>query len=280
MKPRAFQQVDVFSATPYLGNPVAVVLDGSGLNDATMQRFARWTNLSDTTFVLPPTDPAADYRLRIFSPNAELLFAGQPTLGSCHAWLATGGQPKLRDTVVQQCEAGLVQIRRTQGELAFAAPPMVRTAPAPELLAQVLVALRLSSHRLRASAQLDNGLVWQALLLDHPDTVTQLAPDHEALRELGVKVGVAATGPNAFGTDLVVRAFAAHTGIIEDPATGGLNASLAQWLMGDGRLPSRYTAAQGSALGRAGLLRLVRDPAGQVWVGGHCVSAITGQVNL
>lgn len=280
MKQRAFQQVDVFSATPYLGNPVAVVLDGSGLNDATLQRFARWTNLSETTFVLSPTDAAADYRLRIFTPGGELPFAGHPTLGSCHAWLAAGGQPKAGDTVVQQCAVGLVQIRREQGQLAFAAPPLTRSAPAADVLAKVALALRLSHHHIHAAAMLDNGPVWLALLLDSPATVARLAPDHAALKATGIKVGVAATGQNACGTDLLVRAFAAPIGVDEDPVTGSLNASLAQWLMADGQLPKRYTAAQGSALGRAGLLRLVQDAAGQVWVGGNCISAISGQVML
>ncbi len=280
MATRAFQQVDVFSATPYLGNPVAVVLDGTGLDDATLQRFARWTNLSETTFVLPPTDPAADYRLRIFTPGGELPFAGHPTLGSCHAWLAAGGQPKAGDTVVQQCAVGLVQIRREQGQLAFAAPPLRRSTPAADVLAKVALALRLSHHHIHAAAMLDNGPVWLALLLDSPATVARLAPDHAALKAAGIKVGAAATGQNACGTDLLVRAFAAPIGVDEDPVTGSLNASLAQWLMADGQLPDHYTAAQGSALGRAGLVRLARDAAGQVWVGGDCVSAITGQVLL
>lgn len=280
MATRAFQQVDVFSATPYLGNPVAVVLDGTGLDDATLQRFARWTNLSETTFVLPPTDPAADYRLRIFTPGGELPFAGHPTLGSCHAWLAAGGQPKAGDTVVQQCAVGRVQIRRAQGQLAFAAPPLTRGTPAADVLAKVALALRLSHHHIHAAALLDNGPVWLALLLDSPETVARLAPDHAALKAAGLKVGVAATGPNACGTDLLVRAFAAPIGVDEDPVTGSLNASLAQWLMADGQLPDHYTAAQGSALGRAGLVRLARDAAGQVWVGGDCVCAISGQVLL
>ena len=280
MKQRAFQQVDVFSATPYLGNPVAVVLDGSRLDDATLQRFARWANLSETTFVLPPTDPAADYRLRIFTPGGELPFAGHPTLGSCHAWLVAGGQPKAGDTVVQQCAVGLVQIHREQGQLAFAAPPLTRSNPATDVLAKVAMALRLSHHHIHAAAMLDNGPVWLALLLDSPATVARLAPDHAALKAAGIKVGVAATGQNACGTDLLVRAFAAPIGVDEDPVTGSLNASLAQWLMADGQLPKRYTAAQGSAIGRAGLVRLVQDAAGQVWVGGDCVSAISGHVML
>ncbi len=226
--------------------------------------------------MLPPTDPAADYRLRIFTPGGELPFAGHPTLGSCHAWLAAGGQPKAGDTVVQQCAVGRVQIRRAQGHCwRFAAPPLTRSTPAADVLAKVALALRLSHHHIHAAALLDNGPVWLALLLDSPETVARLAPDHAALKAAGLKVGVAATGPNACGTDLLVRAFAAPIGVDEDPVTGSLNASLAQWLMADGQLPDHYTAAQGSALGRAGRVRLARDAAGQVWVGGDCVSAIS-----
>ena len=306
MRARPFQQIDVFTATPGYGNPVAVVLDGTGLDDAAMQHFARWTNLSETTFVLPPTDAQADYALRIFTPGGELPFAGHPTLGSCFAWLAAGGQPKSPDCVMQQCAKGLVPIRRetaapgAASRLAFAAPAMQMTAPSPSQLAQVAQALGVAAAQVQRAQVLDNGPQWLGLLLDSADTVLALQPDHAALTQLGMKVGVAgvqaAPGASmliakssrearAFGAGLEaplieVRAFAAPIGVAEDPVTGSLNASLAQWLIGEGELPARYLAAQGTALGRAGRVHVQRDEAGQVWVGGDCVSVIRGEVAL
>ncbi|WP_137896485.1 PhzF family phenazine biosynthesis protein [Ramlibacter sp. 2FC] len=304
MKARAFQQVDVFTDQPYLGNPVAVVLDGSGLSDEAMQRFARWTNLSETTFLLPPTQAGADYRLRIFTPGGELPFAGHPTLGSCHAWLQAGGRPQARDFIVQECAVGLVRIRQEGERLAFAAPPLRRSAPGPALLAQVAAALGLKAERLVAAQLLDNGPSWLGLLLDSPQTVLSLEPDHLELKRLGQKVGVAALEPaepaspliaranreaRAFGArtqappslpGLEVRAFAAPIGVPEDPVTGSLNASLGQWLIAEGHAPERYLAAQGCCLGRAGRVHVERDAAGQVWVGGDCVVCIAGTVQL
>ena len=316
MLTRPFKQVDVFTATPYLGNPLAVVLDGQGLTDETMQRFARWTNLSETTFLLPPTQPTADYRVRIFTPGGELPFAGHPTLGSCHAWLQAGGQPKRAGVIVQECAKGLVVIRRTataqdQGRLAFAAPQMTRTAPSPAALAQMAAALGLKATQILAAQLLDNGPVWLSLLLDSPDTVLQLQPNQAALLQLQAHVGVAAlyptetvestpligranrearafdpqhavdTPPQTLQTiDLEVRSFVASTTVYEDPVTGSLNASLAQWLMADGILPERYTASQGVCLERAGLVFLERDAAGQVWVGGDVVTCVDGHVTL
>ena len=312
MQQRAFKQVDVFTSTPYLGNPVAVVLDGNGLNDTEMASFARWTNLSETTFVLPPADPSADYRLRIFTPGGELPFAGHPTLGSCHAWLEAGGFVKNKNVIVQECAKGLVRIRREAGgaKLAFAAPALLRTAPSPEVLAQVASALGIKAAQVTAAQLLDNGPIWLGLLLDSPETVLQIMPNHQELAKLGVKVGVAgiypaqATAPliaranreaKAFvqsestpapdlEANLEVRAFAASMGINEDPVTGSLNASLAQWLMADGFMPAHYTAAQGVCMGRAGQIDLQRDKhgdeEGQVWVGGQSVTCIDGVVRL
>ncbi len=303
---RPFKQVDVFTDTPYLGNPLAVVLDGRGLSDDEMQRFARWTNLSETTFVLPPTQGQADYRLRIFTPGGELPFAGHPTLGSCHAWLQAGGAPKAGDDIVQECQVGLVRIRRHGERLAFAAPPLQRSTPSSALLAQVASALGLDPVRILAAQLLDNGPLWLGLLLDSQDTVLGLEPDHAALKNLKQKVGVAAVEPAqpatsliarsnrearafadhaadpaaAAAPDLEVRGFAAPVGINEDPVTGSLNASLAQWLIAEGHLPERYMAAQGSCLGRAGRVHIERDAAGQVWVGGACVTCIDGSVVL
>ena len=303
MKKRAFKQVDVFTSTPYLGNPVAVVLDGDGLTDLQMASFARWTNLSETTFVLAPVDALADYRLRIFTPGGELPFAGHPTLGSCYAWLEAGGVVKSKTFMVQECAKGLISIRRDEarGQLAFAAPELKRSAPSPVVLAQVAAALGITAAQVVAAQLLDNGPVWLGLLLDSPETVLQMQPDHQALTKLGVKVGVAGiyTPPpstliaranreaQAFtqsattgGPDLEVRAFAAYMGINEDPVTGSLNASLAQWLVADGYMPELYTASQGVCMGRAGSVDLHRDAQGRVWVGGQSVTCISGKVTL
>ena len=302
---RPFRQLDVFTDTPYLGNPLAVVLDGSGLSDDDMQRFARWTNLSETTFVLPSSEPGADYRVRIFTPGGELGFAGHPTLGTCHAWLAAGHAPRQGDVIVQQCAAGLVRIRRdaaNPGSLAFEAPPLRRSSPSPTMLAKVAAALGLKAHQVVAAQMLDNGTAWLGLLLADADTVLALSPDHRALKDIGLKVGVAGmpAEPALIGrsnrearafaatersvdvqqADLEVRAFAASTGVEEDPVTGSLNASLAQWLIADNRMPERYVAAQGQCLGRDGRVRIERDAGGQVWVGGNSVICIDGTVRL
>jgi len=302
-RPRPFKQVDVFTAEPYRGNALAVVLDGQDLSDDAMQRFARWTNLSETTFLLPPTAPDADYGVRIFTPGGELPFAGHPTLGSCHAWLQAGGQPKDAQRIVQQCEAGLVAIRREGTRLAFAAPPLRRSAPSPTLLAKVAGALGLKASQIVAAQRLDNGPVWLGLLLADDETVLALAPDHRVLKELGQKVGVAGLPAHTDETPgspligrsnrearafarseappgLTVRAFAAPIGVEEDPVTGSLNASLAQWLIAEGHLPESYVAAQGQRLGRAGRVHVARDAQGQVWVGGDLVTCIDGQVVL
>ena len=309
---RPFKQLDVFTDTPYFGNPLAVVLDGSGLSDEAMQRFARWTNLSETTFVLPPTEAGADYRVRIFTPGDELGFAGHPTLGTCHAWLAAGNAPRQGEVVVQQCAAGLVRIRRDDtaqpGSLAFEAPPLRRSSPSPTVLAKVAVALGLKAHQVLAAQMLDNGTTWLGLLLEDADTVLALSPDHRVLKDIGFKVGVAGLpaaheAPALIGrsnrearafakserkgvmpamcmADLEVRGFAAATGVDEDPVTGSLNASLAQWLIADDRMPERYVAAQGQCMGRDGRVRIARDAGGQVWVGGNSVICIDGNVTL
>jgi PhzF family phenazine biosynthesis protein len=284
MQQRPFKQVDVFTAGPYLGNPLAVVLDASGLTDAQMQHFARWTNLSETAFLLPPRSDGADYRVRIFTPGEELPFAGHPTLGSCQAWLEAGGKPRGGpDAIIQECEAGLVKIRRQRERLAFAAPPMRRTAPGAALLAEVAGALGVKANQVVAAQLLDNGPTWLSLLLDSPDTVRALSPDHVRLKKLGVKVGVAAvyaSPESQAGVHLEVRAFAASVGIIEDPVTGSLNASLAQWLIAEGHLPARYVAAQGTCMQREGRVYIEQDAGGQVWAGGQSVTCISGSVML
>jgi PhzF family phenazine biosynthesis protein len=243
-----------------------------------MAAFARWTNLSETTFLLNPTDAAADYRVRIFTPGGELPFAGHPTLGSCHAWLAAGGLAKKPGQVVQQCAAGLVTLRKQGPRLAFAAPPSRRSDVEPALLAQVLAALGLLAEDCLAAQWLDNGPQWLGLHLRSAQAVCALSPDHAALKSLA-KVGV--VGPqNADGdSQFEVRAFAAPIGVNEDPVTGSLNASLAQWLIGRGAAPDRYVAAQGTVMGRAGRVHVERD-GDTIWIGGDVAACIAGTVTL
>jgi PhzF family phenazine biosynthesis protein len=277
---RRFVQLDVFCSEVLRGNPLAVVVDAEGLSDEQMAAFARWTQLSETTFLLPPTDAAADYRVRIFTPGGELPFAGHPTLGSCRAWLMHGGVPRQAGRVVQQCGVGRVEVRLEDGNrLAFAAPPLRRSEVEPALLAQVCAALGLAPAEVLASSWLDNGPQWLSLLLPSAARVRELQPDHAALRHL-VKVGV--IGPAAPGDDtqFEVRGFAAPLGVNEDPVTGSLNASLAQWLMASGVAPPSYVAAQGTAMGRAGRVFLQRDVDGTVWVGGQVQDCIAGTVRL
>ncbi|MEO5690071.1 MAG: PhzF family phenazine biosynthesis protein [Burkholderiaceae bacterium] len=274
---RGFSQVDVFTATPLLGNPLAVVHDGSGLDSDQMAAFARWTNLSETTFLLPPTSAEADYRVRIFTPGGELPFAGHPTLGSCHVWLLAGGSPKRADTVVQECGIGLVPIRRGE-RLAFSAPPTSVERADAELLHRVYAALGLEPARVRDAAWLSNGFPQLALLLDSAATVLSLKPDHAALKAYA-KVGV--VGAHAAGSefDFEVRFFAAAIGVNEDPVTGSLNANLARWLIDSGRAPQSYVAAQGTAMGRAGRVHVRRDAAG-TWIGGDVAGCVSGTVLL
>jgi PhzF family phenazine biosynthesis protein len=275
-----FKQVDVFTAVPYLGNPVAVVLDAPGIDDATMQRFTDWTNLSEATFLLPPTHAEADYRLRIFCPGRELPFAGHPTLGSCHAWLETGGRPKRRDVIVQECGAGLVLIRRDGERLAFQAPPRLRSGPLAEAdLDRIVQGLGLRRGDVVAHAWCDNGPPWQAVLLRTAAQVLALQPDRAALH--GSFVGVVA--PQAAGgeCDFEVRGFfPGQAGLIEDPVTGSLNAAVGQWLIEAGLAPPQYVAAQGTALGRAGRVHVARDAAGDTWVGGASTTCVDGRVTL
>jgi PhzF family phenazine biosynthesis protein len=273
-----FTQVDVFTGTSLRGNPLAVVHGADELNDAQMQQFARWTNLSETTFLLRPTSPEADYRVRIFTPGGELPFAGHPTLGSCHAWVERGGVPKGAGRVVQECGVGLVQIRLDGDRAAFAAPASRREAVDGSMLARVLPALGLAPAQVRAARWLDNGPRWLSLLLDDAATVLALEPDHSTLKGLA-KVGV--IGPHAAGAECQyeVRAFAAPIGIPEDPVTGSLNASLAQWLIGEGIAPPQYVAAQGTRMERAGRV-YIRSEADTIWVGGQSVSCIRGELSL
>ncbi|MBB6561457.1 PhzF family phenazine biosynthesis protein [Acidovorax soli] len=286
MQPRPFKQIDVFSDRPGDGNPVAVVLQAEDLSDADMRRFAAWMNLSETTFLLPPTEAGrangADYRLRIFSPQGELPFAGHPTLGTCHAWLQAGNTPRQQGLVVQECALGLVRIRREDHTLAFAAPPLTRSAPSPALVPLIASALGVRPAQILGTQLLDNGPVWLGMLLDSADTVLGLQPDHARLMDLGQSVGVVHVGKEASDASrpgVVVRAFAAPMGNREDPVTGSLNASLAEWLIAEGLAPHHYQVAQGECLGRAGRVHIRQDDH-QVWVGGRSVTCIEGTVLL
>ena len=272
-----FSQVNVFSADPLGGNPLAVVHDGRGLDDAQMAALARWTNLSETTFLLPPTDAAADYHVRIFTPFGELPFAGHPTLGSCHVWRAAGGKPKKAGVIVQQCGVGLVRVRCDGPRLEFAAPPLRKTGPLDaDVLAKITQALGLAASEIAQHQWVDNGPGWAALMLRSADRVLAVKPDWPSLAPL--KVGV--VGPHAAGHDaqFEVRAFVG-TGGWEDPVTGSLNASLAQWLIGSGLAGASYVAAQGAALKRAGRVHLRKD-GDDVWVGGDVVDVIAGEIGL
>ena len=293
MRQRPFQQVDVFTAVPYLGNPLAVVLDGEGLSTEAMQAFTNWTNLSECTFVLPPTPEGAaagaDYRVRIFCPGRELPFAGHPTLGTCHAWLAAGGVSRTPGVVVQECGVGLVKIRRDGERLAFGAPPLIKSGPLPEAdVALIARGLGVARSDIVAHAWCDNGPNWRGVMLASAEQVLALKPDGAVLAGLDIgvvgprgKVGVVGAHNEGQDTDFEVRAFfPGNSGMAEDPVTGSLNAALAQWLIGSGMAPARYVAAQGTALGRAGRVYIERDDSGTVWVGGASVTCVQGTVQL
>ena len=273
---RAFSQVDVFSSEPLRGNPVAVVHDAAGLTDEEMRRFAHWTNLSETTFLLPPTRPEADYRLRVFTPSEELPFAGHPTLGSAHAWLEAGGSPHDDREILQECGAGLVRVRRGE-RLAFAAPPLLREGPVTEEeRAQILAALAVDDDDVVDLSWGDNGPGWVVALLRDAAAVLAVRPDWSAFG--GLDVGVVGPYPAGSECAVEVRAFCPSIGVVEDPVTGSLNASIGQWLAGD-RLPTSYVAAQGTVLGRAGRVYVERD-GDTVWVGGDAATTIKGTVGL
>ncbi len=273
---RRLAEVDVFGSGAYAGNPVAVVLDGEGLSDGHMQRFANWTNFSETTYVLPPTNPEADYRLRIFTPVAELPFAGHPTLGSAHAWLQSGGSPRRPNRVVQECGAGLVELRPTADRISFAAPELVRSGPVDgELIDSIAAMLEIGRELIVDAQWVDNGPGWVGILLP-------TAADVLAVRPTVVTLPVGVVGPHGDGgaVDFEVRAFVPFgEATVEDPVTGSLNASLAQWLLGSERARAPYVAAQGTALGRSGrvFVEVFED---RVWVGGAVVTCVNGTVEI
>ncbi|MCU1511121.1 MAG: phenazine biosynthesis protein PhzF [Arthrobacter sp.] len=273
-----FTQVDVFSAEPYRGNPLAVVLDAEGLTADRMQQFANWTNLSETTYLLPPTSPEADYRVRIFTGSEEFPFAGHPTLGSAHVWLEAGGLPRQDGLLVQECAAGLVRVKRDGDRLAFAAPPLTRSGPvAEEDLGRIATGLGLPREALLDSSWLVNGPDWIGVLLESAAQVLAVRPDFAAME--GLKVGVIGPHATASAVDYEVRTFITGDAAAEDPVTGSFNAGAAQWLIRSGRAAESYVAAQGTALGRAGRVHI--DAVGDdIWVGGQSVTCIRGTVAL
>jgi PhzF family phenazine biosynthesis protein len=275
---KRFSQVDVFTDTALKGNPLAVVHDGAGLDTAAMQRFTDWTNLSEATFLAPPTRAEADYAVRIFCPGRELPFAGHPTLGSCHAWLEAGGQPK-GEFIVQECGVGLVRIRRDGKRLAFAAPPLIQSGPLDDAdVERIARGLGIARADIVAHAWCRNGPPWRAVMLRSAAQVLALKADSAILA--GWEVGVVAPQPAGSDTQFEVRAFfTGNNGIAEDPVTGSLNAALAQWLIGAGIAPPNYVAAQGTAMGRAGRVFVQQDGA-DIWIGGHSVTVIDGRVAL
>jgi PhzF family phenazine biosynthesis protein len=276
---RPFAQVDVFSTQAYLGNPVAVVLDGGGLSDGQMQQVARWTNLSETTFVLPPSSPDADYRLRIFTPGGELPFAGHPTLGSAHAWLEHGGRPRDAERIVQECIAGLVPVRRDGDALSFAAPPLIRGGAVDDLLLQQIVgALGVDRSQVIDHQWVDNGPGWAVVRLRTACEVLALEPDLSLL-PTGM-IGAIGFYPEGSEHTLEMRTFAPRIGVAEDPVCGSMNASVGQWLTSTGAAPPAYRVSQGTRLGRAGSVEVSADADGTVWVGGRTVTCISGTIAL
>ena len=276
---RAFSQVNVFSTIPYRGNPVAVVHDGTDLTDEQMQRLARWTNLSETTFVLPPTAPAADYRLRIFTPGRELPFAGHPTLGSARAWLDNGGTPRTAGRIVQECAIGLVSVRRAGGVLSFAAPPLLRDgALDEEHVGQIAAAFGINRDRVLAHQWVDNGPGWAVVQLPTAEEVLALEPDLSVIPT--AMVGAIGAYPDGSEHAFEMRTFAPGAGVAEDPVCGSMNASVGQWLTTTGAAPSAYRVSQGARVGRAGTIEITADTDGTVWVGGAATGCIRGTIIL
>lgn len=275
---RRFVQLDVFTRTALCGNPLAVVVDGEGMSDDEMARFANWTNLSETAFLLPPTEPTADYRVRIFTTSGELPFAGHPTIGSCRAWLDHGGEPAAAGTVVQECGVGLVPIRTDGDRLAFEAPPLRRSGTVEATaIAEIEAAIGVD---VLDAAWADNGPGWVAVEVADAQTVRSIAPDFRAVPHLKLGI-VGAAGADGGDHDVEVRAFYPDGRMhFEDPVTGSLNAAIAMWLMGRDPTLQSYVARQGTVLGRDGRVHLDRDETGAIWVGGDTVTLITGTVSV
>lgn len=278
MKQRRFIQCDVFSPIPTSGNGLAVVVDGEGLSDEQMQTFAAWTNLAETTFILSPTEPVADYQLRIFTTSREMLFAGHPTLGSCAAWLHTGGVPKEKGLVRQQCGVGIVDIDVSQSQYAFVAPPTKIDAMPDQQLQAIIEALKIPAATVLSAAVLDNGPVWEVLQLETADQV--LAVDSSLVKWPEDKpVGLIGAHGSNHECDYEVRMLAPSSGMSEDPITGSLNAALAHWLTSDGRIDASVTIAQGTKINRHGRVS-VQLRGEDVLIGGDTHILIEGTVNL
>lgn len=279
MRTRPFAQVDVFAASACRGNPVAVVLDATDLTGESMQLLARWTNLSETTFVLPPSTREADYRVRIFTPGGELPFAGHPTLGTAHAWLEHGGRPHRAGSVVQECAVGLVDLRRGPAGLSFAAPPLERTGPLDEAdLERITAGLGIRREAVVGHQWVDNGPGWAAIRLGTAAEVLALEPDFSLIPE--DKVGVVGFHPEGSERLYETRAFVPGVGVMEDPVTGSLNAGIAQWLLGEGLVPRAYRVSQGGRLGRDGLIEIEASDDDVIWVGGATTSLVRGEISL
>lgn len=275
---RPYAQVDVFAGEPYRGNPVAVLLDAEGIDDETMRHIARWTNLSETTFVLPPTTEQADYRLRILTPNGELPFAGHPTLGSARAWLEQGGTPRAAGRIVQECEAGLVEVRHVGDLLSFVAPPLRRTGPLEEAyLERLLAAYRIDREQVVDHQWVDNGPGWAVIRLASAAEVLALEPDFSTFPD--AMVGAVGAYPAGSAYAFELRSFAPGMNVFEDPVCGSMNASVAQWLIGTGQAPQSYTVSQGSKLGRAGEI-LITAEGDTVWVGGATTVCFRGTATV
>ncbi len=276
---KSFKLVDVFGTAPFTGNPLAVVADAEGLSTDDMQRITRWLNLSETTFLLPPTETLADYRVRIFTLARELPFAGHPTLGTCHAWLEAGGTPKRAGVIVQECGIGLVEVRHDDNRLAFAAPPLIRSGMPTEVeILEVADLLRIDRAAIVDAQWVDNGPGWIAVMLATAADVLAVEPARHHSRRIDIGI----VGPHPAGSDAAfeIRAIFsdAHGALIEDPVCGSLNASVGQWLFASGRAHDRYVAAQGSCIGRDGRIDVAQDGNGQVWVGGRTTTMFDGQV--
>lgn len=274
---RPFTLVDVFGTQAFTGNPLAVVAQAEGLTSADMQRITRWLNLAETTFLLAPTHPDADYRVRIFCRSHELPFAGHPTLGTCHAWLEAGGSPKRSGTIVQECGAGLITLRHDADGLAFAAPSLIRGGPpSEEDLAEVATALRIDRAAIVDAAWADNGPGWIAVLLDSAAAVLAVEPAHHHHHHINIGI----VGAHPPGSDAAFELRAIHSvpggALTEDPVTGSLNASVGQWLFATGRAKGRYSAAQGTRVDRSGRIAVTQDERGQVWVGGKTLTLFAG----
>jgi PhzF family phenazine biosynthesis protein len=280
---RHFQQVDVFGASPYAGNPLAVVHGAEGLSTEEMQNFTRWANLSESTFLLKPTSSEADYRVRIFTPSHELPFAGHPTLGSCHAWLSAGGKPRQEGVIVQECGAGLVRVKRGSERLAFAAPPLRRSGPVDEsFVVAVADVLRIPRKEIVEAQWVDNGPGWIGVLLEDAASVLAVVPDFGRYKgEERLNIGI--VGPYPKGSECAFEVRAVYTdtnGMREDPVTGSLNASLAQWLVGSGRAKPPYVTSQGAKVGCKGRPHIEQDTDGTIWIGGATVTCVKGEIEI